>query len=338
MTDLGPISQFLGLQMVRDRVQYRLDLHQAPYIEEILTRFQMSDCKGVWTPMESGIHLPPCQNDADLHARPEYQSKIGSVMYAMLGTRPDLAYTISSLSKHSDKPTRSHHIALQRVFRYLKKTLNTRIRYERPSGLPTIFPKPICYTDSDWAGDKDDRKSTGGYVFLLCGGAISWKTRKQDIVATSSTEAEYVALTEAAKEAVWLRRLLMELESRAGTDTIPDITTNHFFGSLHQAQSESVLSQESRPHAESGPGFTSSEPQQIYADNQGAIKLSENPQFHSKTKHIDLRYHYIRTARERGEVSVTYIPTAEMTADLLTKPLAKEKHWKHMRAMGMITT
>lgn len=204
--------------------------------------------------------------------------------------------------------------------------------------MPPIFPKSICYTDLDWAGDKEDRKSTSGYVFLLCGGAVSWKTWKEEIVATSRTEVKYVALTEAAKEAVWLRRLLIELESRVGTDTIPDITTNYFFESQPQAQSESVLSQESRPHAESGPVFTSSEPQQIYVDNQGAIKCSGNTQFHSKTKHIDLCYHYIRTAREQGEVSVTYILTAEMTVDLLTKPLAKEKQWKHRRAMRMITT
>jgi len=178
----------------------------------------MSDCKEIYTPMESNVHLPSCINDADIDARSEYQSKIGSIMYAMPGTRPDLAYTISSLSKHNDRPARSHHIALQRVFRNLGGTQNTRIQYERPRDLHTFFPKPICYADSDWAGNKNDRKSTGGYVFLLCGGAISWKTRKQDVVATSSTQAEYVTLTEAAKEAVWLRRLLIELESRVVTE------------------------------------------------------------------------------------------------------------------------
>ena len=228
MTDLGPIRQFLGLQISRNRALHQIELHQSPYIRTLLTQFQMSDCKGISTPMEPNCYLPPCANDTDISNHSEYQSKIGSIMYAMLGTRPDLAYTISTLSKHNDRPTQTHHIAPQRVFRYLQQTQESRIRYGNSSCDRGAFPKVTGYTDSDWAGDRDERKSTGGYVFILCGGAISWKSRKQDVVATSSTEAEYVALTEAAKEAVWLRRLLIELESRVITLTMPNMTNDHF--------------------------------------------------------------------------------------------------------------
>lgn len=97
----------------------------------------------------------------------------------MLGTRPDLAYTISTLSKLNDRPTQMHHIALQRVFRYLQQTQESRIRYGSSSCDRGAFPKVTGYTDSDWAGDRDERKSTGGYVFILCGRAISWKSGKQ---------------------------------------------------------------------------------------------------------------------------------------------------------------
>ena len=285
--------------------------------------------------MEPNLYLPPCANDTEISNRSEYQSKIGSLMYAMLGSRPDLAYTISTLSKHNDRPTRLHHTALQRVFRYLQQTQDTRIRYELESGQDGNFPKITGYTDSDWAGDKDDRRSTSGYVFLLGGGAISWKSRKQDVVATSSTEAEYVALTEAAKESVWLRRLLIELESRVIRPALPNIMNDHFYQLNKQWELLDTKAKFSDQHP--AAQTISTAPQIIYADNQGAIKLSESPQFHSRTKNIDIRYHYIRTARERNEVSVIYIPTADMTADILTKAIVREKHQKHMKGMGMIT-
>ena len=334
MTDLGPIRKFLGLQVVRDRTLHHIDLHQLPYIQTFLSRFQMGECKGISTPIEPNGYLPPCGNDMDINNRSEYQSKIGSIMYAMLGTRPDLAYTISNLSKHNDRPTRCHHIGLQRVFRYLQETQHTRIRYQRLDDEHTVFPKSFGYTDSDWAGDQHDRKSTSGYVLLLCGGAISWKSRKPDVVATSSTEAEYVALSEAAKESIWLRRLLTELESRVITSTSPDITAQDF--DIIYPSSKSSDTNAKTTTSDILEPSTSTTPQVIYADNQGAIKLSENPQFHARTKHIDIRYHYIRTAQERNEVSVVYIPTADMTANLLTKALSREKHQKHMKGMGIV--
>jgi len=337
MTDLGPIRQFLGLQIVRDRRLHGIDLHQSPYIRPILTRFQMSDCKGITTPMEPNIYLLLCTNDTEISNRSEYQSKIGSIMYAMLGTRPDLAYTISTLSKYNDRPTCLHHIALKSVFRYLQETQDTRIRYERVSGEAGNPPNITGYTDSDWAGDKDDRKSTSGYVFLLGGAAISWKSRKQDVVATSSTEAEYVALTEAAKESVWLRRLLIELESRVITLTAPNITNDHFYQLNEQWQSLNSKAKSTNDSHLAQTWTTSIAPQIIHPNNQGAIKLSENPQCPARTKHIDIRYHYIRTAREHNKLSVIYILTADMTADILTKALVRDKHMKHMNGMGMIT-
>jgi len=144
-----------------------------------------------------------------------------------------------------------------------------------------------------------------------------------------------VALTEAAKESIWVRHLLIELESRVITSTPLNITTDHF--NELSKQWESLNTQEPSSGVLPEVSTTSTIPQVIYADNQGAIKLSDNPKFHARTKHIDIRYHYIRTPRERNEVAVVYIPTADMTADIvLTKALLWEKHQKHMDGMGMI--
>ena len=158
--------------------------------------------------------LPPCPtNPAEATKRTEYQSKVGNVMYAMLSTRPDLTFAVSAFHKYNSCRITAHHSAMGQVLRYLQATKNTGILYKGDSKT-SAMPKPVCYIDSDWAGDRDKRRSTSGFVIILCGGVVSWKTRKQDIVALSTTEAEYIALTEAAKEVIWMRRLLREIETR----------------------------------------------------------------------------------------------------------------------------
>jgi hypothetical protein len=216
MTDLGPVQQFLGIQIERNRQKRTLRIHQRPYIESILKRFQMDNCNGVSTPMEPNLQLVALDDDynATPTERLDYQRAIGSIMYAMLGTRPDLAFTVSTLSKYCINPGPQHAQAVQRVFRYLKKTLDygitfsgtlnpaidEAIRQEKPLGKGLTGTTAFGFTDSDWAGDKDSRKSTSGYLYTLYNGSISWKSAKQPVVATSSTEAEYIACTEAAKE------------------------------------------------------------------------------------------------------------------------------------------
>jgi len=280
----------------------------------------------------------------------EYQQALGSIMYAMLGTRPDLAYPISSLSKFSINPSFEHAAAIHRIFRYLQKTVNVGITFGNTGnatieaikkavkdsntlGDTTSLGKGLTgilgFTDSDWAGDIDSRKSTSGYVFTLHSGAISWKSRKQNVVATSSTEAEYIASTEAVKEGLWLRRLMAEIRgsqqpANDGTPTedLHDIDTRNEWGCL--LPSEKATTSQSMNHS-----------QIIFADNQGAIKLSENPKHHSRSKHIDVKFHFIREASQQGLIRLVYIPTTDMVADILTKPLARDKHEKHMEGMGL---
>ena len=175
MVDLGEAKQYLGMHNVRYCDARTIYLNQTRYITKILERLGMQDCKGIFTPMEAAA-LPPCPtHPAEAIKRTDYQSKVGNVMYAMLGTRPNLAFAVSALSKYNSCPITAHHSAMGRVLRYLQATKNTGILYKGESKISAI-PEPVCYTDSDWAGDRDKRRSTGGFVVVLCGGAVSWKT------------------------------------------------------------------------------------------------------------------------------------------------------------------
>ena len=155
--------------------------------------------------------------------------------------------------------------------------------------------KVYGYSDASYAQDKDDRKSTGGYTFLMNGGAISWKSSKQKSVAMSSCEAEYVALSEAAKEAMWLISLTMNVKKNK------------------------LL-----------------EPLIIYEDNQSSIKIAKNPIQSEKTKHIDVRHHFIREKVAEKKIEVKYMPRSDQVADILTKSLGRVLHEKFTRAMGLI--
>jgi len=343
MHDLGPVQQFLGIQIERNRQKRTLRIHQKPYIESILKRFQMDNCNGVSTPMETNLQLDPYTGDALPSERIDYQRAIGSIMYAMLGTRPDLAFTISLLSQFCINPGPQHAQAVQRVLRYLKKTLDYGITYggpQNPAIQDALHQERIArnltgisvfgFTDSDWAGDRNTRKSTSGYLYILYEGAISWKSAKQPIVATSSTEAEYIACTEAAKEGLWLRRIMAEIRG----ETAPRMMDYSHESEVHDLiQILDINNKESNLDTADDNHLYG--PQIVFADNQGAIKLSKNPLHHNRTKHIDVKYHFIRESTQRGLIQLTYIPTDEMVADILTKSLPRDRHEKHMKSMGI---
>jgi len=206
INDLGPARKFLGLEIDQLPNQY-IQLHQQPFILKVLQRLNMQEGNKVHTPMESQRRkVAPKDNDKLIDQR-EYQSLVGSLMYVAVGTRPDLAFAISVLSKYNSKPTTDHLLATKRVLRYLKET----------SGMALVYgsvDKLIGYTDSDFAGDLNDRKSTSGYVCTLAGAAVLWKSKKQSLVSLSSTEAEYIACSEAIREGIWLRRLHHEITHR----------------------------------------------------------------------------------------------------------------------------
>ena len=206
MSDLGPCSYWLGMKVSRNRQNGTVSLSQSAYVEKVLKTFDLWDANQVRTPMEPGCQLIP---ELDLETTKEdkklYQCMAGSIMYLMLGTRPDIAYAVSVVSRFSSNPNQSHFRATKRILRYLKGTHNYILVLQGPLG------DLRGYTDSDWAGDKDTRRSTAGYVFNIGSGAISWSSKRQQTVALSSCEAEYMGQTQASKEAIWLSRLMGEL-------------------------------------------------------------------------------------------------------------------------------
>ncbi|XP_053598339.1 uncharacterized protein LOC128668762 [Microplitis demolitor] len=217
-----------------------------------------------------------------------YKKLVGSLMYLAVCTRPDIAHTVSVLAQFNDKPNDHHWGAAKRLLRYLKGTADYSLKYSKPLG------KLIGYADASWANDTKDRRSYTGYTFLLGGAAVSWQSKKQKTVALSTAEAEYMALTEAAKESIHLNRFMEEL------------------------------------------GMDQSISGEIFCDNRSAKMLAENPAFHSRTKHIDIRYHFIREKVREGLIKVESISTDDMVADIFTKALPAIKHVKHCENLGLL--
>ena len=213
--DLGQLKYFLGINVVQNQEKQCVWIGQPTYTENLLQKFGMQDSKPVNTPVESGAKLHSATEEDELVDQVKYQSAIGSLMYLAVSTRPDIAYAVNSLAKFNSKPSEEHWTALKRVFRYLKGTLKCGILYQKDDS-ETI----TGYSDADWAGDTTDRKSISGYVFMQNGGAISWSSRKQKTVALSTAEAEYLALSNASQECMWLRQLQRELNYSTSTPTI----------------------------------------------------------------------------------------------------------------------
>lgn len=217
MTDLGECSYYLGIRIHRDRQARTIHLDQVGYVDKILTKFDMTGCSTVRIPMEAGNRLKKHDPDYICGAmeRTKYQSMVGVLMYLMLGTRPDIAFAVSCVSRYASNPDASHFSAVQRIFRYLKGTRTLSLCYKGDL-------RPLSgYTDADWGGDPDTRRSTSGYVFDVGSGVISWSSKRQQTVALSSCEAEYVGQTQATKEAIWLQNLFKELTNNtSGATTI----------------------------------------------------------------------------------------------------------------------
>jgi hypothetical protein len=273
--DLGPAHYIIGLQIKRDRIKKTLTISQAKYIKDMLSRFNMIDAKPISTPADPSLVIKA--DGKPVKDTVPYKEAIGSLIYCMVCTRPDIAYIVGVLSRYMAAPKEHHWNCVKRVLRYLKGTIQKEIQY---GGL---YKNILGYSDSNFAADVDDRKSTGAYLFIMNSGAVSWVSKKQQTVAKSTTEAEYMALSQASCEAIWIRSFLKEIGS----------------------------------HKE--------EPILIYGDNQGALKLAQNPQYHNRTKHIDIVYHFIRERISKGEIKVEFIPTKEMIADILTKAMSPKQ-------------
>ncbi|CAA0827399.1 cysteine-rich RLK (RECEPTOR-like protein kinase) 8, partial [Striga hermonthica] len=211
MKDLGEAGHILGIRVIRDRNKRMLCLFQSSYIGTVMARFSMQDSKKDTLPFRKGIHLskeisPKTSQEIEDMKTVLYASAVGSLMYAMLCARSDISYAVGLVARYQSIPGREHCSAVKHILKYLRKTKEYMLVYRENNLLP------LGYSDSDFQSDRDESKSTSSYVFTLGGGAISWRSAKQKCVADSTMEAEYIAASEAAKEAIWLRNFLVDLE------------------------------------------------------------------------------------------------------------------------------
>ena len=218
MKDLGEASFVLGIQIYRDRSRGILGLSQQAYIEKVLIRYGMQNCTPGDTPVSRGdkFSLQQCPRlELEIKEMEQfpYASAVGSLMYAQVCTRPDITFIVGMLGRYVSNPGPSHWKAVKRVMRYLQRTKGHMLTYRRSDHLEVIG-----YSDSDFAGCLDSRRSTSGYIFMLAGGAISWKSVKQTLVATSTMEAELVACYEASNHWIWLWNFITTLQIIDGID------------------------------------------------------------------------------------------------------------------------
>lgn len=212
MKDLGAAQKILGMEIRRDRKVGKLWLSQKNYISHVIEKFGMLDAKATSTPLASHFALsakqcPSTDDELEEMASTPYACAVGCLMYAMVCTRPDIAQAVGVVSKYMSNPGKEHWKAVKWILRYLKGTKSMGIVFERKKGAEFV----AGYVDSDYAADLDKRRSTSGYVFTIASGPVSWRSMLQATSALSTTEAEYMALTEASKEAVWLKSLVSQL-------------------------------------------------------------------------------------------------------------------------------
>lgn len=295
-TDNGPVTHFLGMDV--ELTDDGIFLHQKTYIQDCLHRFGLNDCHPVATPFNAKVPLTPNKSDPDPNLVREFQEGIGCLIWIMVATRIDICATVSILSRHLKNPSKDHIIAMNRVWKYLKGSINQTLFYKSSPDSPGL--RGFC--DADWAGPHStEAKSTSGYVFLLAGGPISWASKKQTTVALSSTESEYIAMALATQEALWIQLLLTKLN-----------INQHFTTPVLLCQ-----------------------PINMNVDNQSAIALARNPEYHARTKHIHIRYHFLRQQVNDKNIYFTYIPTTQQAADGLTKPLEKFAFRRFLDLVGM---
>jgi hypothetical protein len=255
----------------------------------------MTDCRPASTPLDPGCKLSKdmccktAEEETYMRSIP-YLSAVRSLMYPATGTHPDIAYAVGALSKYNSCPGPGHWTAVQHVFRYLRGTMHHRLTFSpAPDGTDLL----VGFSDADYAGSVDTRRSTTGYVFFIGSGPVSWGSKCQPTVALSSTEAEYMALVHSGKEAMWLSQLLRDLGYE-----IPSSLT-------------------------------------LMTDSQPAEAVAKNPKHHTRMKHIDVSWHWIRDQVEGKEIGLHYVQTDDMVSDVLTKGLGRTKHEKFCEALGL---
>lgn len=289
MVDEGECSFYLGTNIERDNEG--TSIHQEKYIKQILNKYGLANIVPASTPADPRVTLAKeCEETASQEFLHEYRSKVGSLNWPANVCRPDIAHSTSVAGRFNANPNQQHMDAVNRIYAYLKGTVRRGLHYKKGAAFDLHG-----FVDADYAGCPDTRRSTTGWVFLIGGSPVSWCSQRQRTVSYATTDAEYIAAAEAAKEAVWLKGFINDLR-------IPKI------------------------HVECVP---------LYIDNNAALRLTKNPEYHARTKHIDVKYHLIREKVEEGQIDTRRVDTDCNVADIFTKALGGKKFGGFVKTMGL---
>ena len=269
MSHMGELQYFLGLQI--KQMKDGTFMHQGKYTKDLLKRFGMETASHKSTPMSTSTHLDKDDIGKDIDSR-LYRGMIGSLLY-LTASRPDIMLSVCICARYQCTPKVSHVTAVKRIFRYLSKTLDFGLYYPKLSSFELM-----SYSDADYAGCRSARKSTSGTCHFLGNSLVSWFSKKQNSIALSTTEAEYIAAGLACAQVLWMRQTLQDYGIVCDTNI-------------------------------------------IRCDNTSAINLSKNHILHSRTKHIDIRHHFLSDHVDKKDIELEFIKTNNQLADILTKPL-----------------
>ena len=284
--DLGAASVFLGMEIHRE--PHKITLTQTQYINQLIERFGLQTAAPKDTPMSVSTRLV-LDMEQPITAHP-YRELVGALLYLATNTRPDIAHALGVLSRHMHHPTDVAYGQAKHVLKYLAGDVRRGLVFQ---GTATDLEGGVTgYCDADYAGDVTTRKSTTAYVFRIANTAVAWKSKLQPVVAHSTTESEYISAASAAKEALWLRKLMPDLG--VPVQSVP-----------------------------------------IQCDNLAALHIIEHGDVSDRTKHIDVAHHFIRDRVARGELQYVYVATNENVADILTKPLPRDKFVRHREGLGV---
>ncbi|XP_042972981.1 uncharacterized protein LOC122304782, partial [Carya illinoinensis] len=267
MSMMGELTFFLGLQIKQAKSE--TFINQSKYIKELLKKFGMENAKEIGTPMSPSTKLDKDESGKPVDSK-IYRGMIGSLLY-LTASRPDIMFSVCLCARFQSSPKESHLIAVKRILRYLSGTINLGLWYPKHTSFDLI-----SYTDADYAGCKIDRKSTSGACHFLGHALVSWFSKKQNSVALSTAEAEYVAAGSCCAQVLYMKQQLEDFK----------LMYNHI---------------------------------PIKCDNTSAINLSKNPIQHSRTKHIEIRYHFLRDHVQKGDIMLEFTNTHDQLADIFTK-------------------
>ncbi|CAI7900977.1 unnamed protein product [Closterium sp. NIES-54] len=299
---LGDVNFYLGLHIERDVEKRCMRVHQRKYLEALAANFGQSEGH-VATPFPSGFKVVkgPEEESVGEKERRHFHSLVGSLMYAAVKTRLNVAFATGQLARVVQCPNEEKVAAGMRVAKYLGQTATVGLQYLAAAqrcqkGADRVEPGRLfltAFSDASYASEPEDMTSVGGFICCVGGGPTAWESKKQVDQALSSVESEYMALFRAVREFVWQRSLLAELgEEQQG-------------------------------------------PTPLYCDNQGAIALAKNPVLHGLAKHMRVKWHWTRSMVAAGEVELHYVKTTGQPADMMTKRLVEQQHWKCCKLAGM---